>query len=150
MSYVYMKVLESAPKRYDRGVSVLTLKQLKKIQQKIVEICVHPGAKVLDIGCGTGSLAVMAAHKGATVVGIDISPEMLDIANEKIVANKVQEKVKLLRMGAVEMDRAFERDSFDTIVSTLTFSEFSEDEVDYVIKQCHRVLKKELDPASPF
>ena len=35
-----------------------------------------PGMKVLDVTCGTGNVAVPAAHKGAQVVGIDIAPNL--------------------------------------------------------------------------
>ena len=35
--------------------------------------------RVLDAGCGTGALAVEAAHRGATVVAIDLSPTLVDL-----------------------------------------------------------------------
>lgn len=38
---------------------------------------------VLDAGCGTGALAVEAARRGATVTAIDISPNLVDIANRR-------------------------------------------------------------------
>ena len=38
---------------------------------------------ILDVGCGTGSLSVLAAEMGHTVVGIDCSPEMLKLAQAK-------------------------------------------------------------------
>ena len=39
--------------------------------------------KVLDIGCGTGGSAFyMAKHYGVEVLGVDLSQNMLDIANE--------------------------------------------------------------------
>jgi magnesium-protoporphyrin O-methyltransferase len=38
------------------------------------------GRRILDAGCGTGSLAVEAARRGAEVVGIDVSPQLVDIA----------------------------------------------------------------------
>lgn len=39
--------------------------------------------KLLDIGCGTGLLAVQLAKKGAEVIGIDISPSMLEVAKAR-------------------------------------------------------------------
>jgi magnesium-protoporphyrin O-methyltransferase len=36
------------------------------------------GARILDAGCGTGALAVEAAHRGASVVAIDLSPTLVD------------------------------------------------------------------------
>ena len=38
------------------------------------------GATLLDAGCGTGSLSVEAAMRGAAVTGIDVSPRMIAIA----------------------------------------------------------------------
>ena len=43
----------------------------------------RPGARVLDIGCGTGSLSVVMAEMGQTVTGIDLSPAMIDLARQK-------------------------------------------------------------------
>ena len=42
-----------------------------------------PAGRVLDIGCGTGSLSVLAAEKGHEVVGLDSSSEMLRRAKQK-------------------------------------------------------------------
>jgi trans-aconitate methyltransferase len=36
-----------------------------------------PGERILDVGCGTGHLTAKIANSGATVVGIDSSPEMV-------------------------------------------------------------------------
>ena len=38
---------------------------------------------VLDLACGSGTLTCMMAEKGYDMIGLDLSPEMLDIANEK-------------------------------------------------------------------
>jgi len=51
------------------------------------------GRRVLDAGCGTGALAIEAARRGADVIGIDISPQLISIAVErapKDVHGKVQ------------------------------------------------------------
>ncbi|SDF26475.1 MULTISPECIES: magnesium protoporphyrin IX methyltransferase [Thalassobaculum] len=41
------------------------------------------GRRVLDAGCGTGSLAVEAARRGALVTAIDISPTLIQLARER-------------------------------------------------------------------
>ncbi len=44
------------------------------------------GARILDVGCGTGSLAIRLARAGFTVVGIDSSPDMIARARAKLAA----------------------------------------------------------------
>lgn len=41
------------------------------------------GARVLDAGCGTGTMAIELANRGADVVGIDISPSLIEIAEKR-------------------------------------------------------------------
>lgn len=42
------------------------------------------GCRLLDAGCGTGALAVEAAHRGAHVVAIDLSPTLVGLARERM------------------------------------------------------------------
>jgi ubiquinone/menaquinone biosynthesis C-methylase UbiE len=42
------------------------------------------GADVLDVGCGTGSLALLLAEQGHTVTGVDLSPNMVEHARRKL------------------------------------------------------------------
>ena len=44
------------------------------------------GARLMDAGCGTGALAVEAARRGAEVVAIDLSPQLVDVARQRIAA----------------------------------------------------------------
>jgi magnesium-protoporphyrin O-methyltransferase len=41
------------------------------------------GRRLLDAGCGTGALAIEAAHRGAAVVAIDLSPTLVGLARER-------------------------------------------------------------------
>lgn len=140
-SYIFMKVLESSAQRYDAGINILSLGQIKKIQREIVDNHIAVGDKVLEIGCGTGTLAILCAEKGASVVGFDISPQMLGIASKKIRERNLMDRIQLEEMGAIEMDKAFNNETFDKIVSTLVFSELYSDEQKYVLREAYRVLK---------
>ena len=53
----------------------------------VVELlAAKPGERILDLGCGTGTLAAEIAASGAQVVGVDRSPEMIDEARKKFPA----------------------------------------------------------------
>jgi ubiquinone/menaquinone biosynthesis C-methylase UbiE len=140
MSYVYMKVLESAPQRYERGMRLLTLGRLEKVRQDIAGRA-NAGDRVLDVGCGTGALAAMLAHKGARVTGIDIAPPMLSQAAARVRKEGLVDRVELKEMGAVDLDSAFPGEGFDIVVSTLVFSELSDDEIEYTLAECWRILR---------
>jgi SAM-dependent methyltransferase len=66
---------------------------------------------VLDLGCGTGVVTIAAAARGFRVVGVDHSPEMLEIARRKVDDAGLADRVELeageadrLRFGAGEFD----------------------------------------------
>lgn len=44
------------------------------------------GARLLDAGCGTGSLSVEAAGRGASVLAVDVAASLLDVARERLPA----------------------------------------------------------------
>jgi len=64
-AYVFMKLLESSPSRYDAGMEILTLGEDKAIKGMIAAEMISPGDRVLDLGCGTGTLAILCAKRGA-------------------------------------------------------------------------------------
>ena len=47
------------------------------------------GKRVLDFGCGTGSNSALLARRGARVVGVDISADLLRIARERVRQNEL-------------------------------------------------------------
>lgn len=140
MSYVYMKVLESAPQRYDLGMRLLTLGRLDRVYRDIADR-LAPGDRVLDVGCGTGALAVLLAGKGCRVTAIDVSLPMLSQAGDRVRKENVGRWVTLQELGAVDLDSAFPAGCFDAVVSTLVFSELSSDEIAYTLVQCERIVR---------
>ncbi|MEJ2218630.1 MAG: class I SAM-dependent methyltransferase [Gemmatimonadota bacterium] len=136
-SYVLMRVLESAPARYDRGIRLLTLGRLDRVYDRLAER-VRSGDRVLDIGCGTGALALRAAARGATVRGIDVNAQMLDIAARRARAAGLESRVELVEAGVAELDG--ESSAYDVVMSGLCFSELSDDELGYALAQVARIL----------
>lgn len=139
-SYIYMKILESQPRRYDGGIALMSLGGADRCKQKIVDENVHAGFRVLEIGCGTGTLAILAARAGAEVVGFDVSDPMLDVARGKIRNAGLSDSIHVEEMGVSGMDK-YAAESFDVVASTLVFSELSHDERVYALRHTYRVLK---------
>jgi SAM-dependent methyltransferase len=48
------------------------------------DVGIGPGTRLLDIGCGSGLAARLANERGASVTGLDATPEMLAIAHERV------------------------------------------------------------------
>jgi ubiquinone/menaquinone biosynthesis C-methylase UbiE/NAD-dependent dihydropyrimidine dehydrogenase PreA subunit len=140
-SYVFMKILEKRPNRYDRGINIASWGHASKIREFIVAHYVRNGIAMLDIGCGTGTLLVEAARAGATVAGIDISRGMLAIARKKVARRSLDGRVTLYEAGVVEMDTLFKTGDFDLVTSTFVMSELYTAERRWALKQIHALLK---------
>lgn len=134
-----MKVLESAPDRYDMGIRILTLGRLDKAYDRLTSY-IKSGQKVLDIGCGTGALTLRAALKGANVKGIDLNLQMLEIAQKRANKTNVKKNVEFCEMGVAELDSE-KTENYDVVMSGLCFSELAEDELIYTMKEVKRILK---------
>ncbi|MHA1685743.1 MAG: corrinoid protein-associated methyltransferase CpaM [Candidatus Heimdallarchaeaceae archaeon] len=140
MSLIYMKFLESYAKRYDRGITLLTLGQIKKVYATILSY-IQSGMKVLDVGCGTGSIPIEAAKKGAKVVGIDINPSMLEIAQKKAKAAGVENQIDFVEKGIAELDTE-PTETYDLVISSFCFSELNMEEQKYAVENIIRILVK--------
>jgi 2-polyprenyl-3-methyl-5-hydroxy-6-metoxy-1,4-benzoquinol methylase len=60
----------------------------------------QPGLRVCELGCGSGWLASMLAEAGADVTGLDISPEMIEVARERPAPSQGR-----VRFEACDMER---------------------------------------------
>lgn len=140
-TFILMKILESVPSRYDQGIYILTLGKLNKVYDRLTSY-IKKEQKVLDLGCGTGALTLRAAQKGAKVKGIDINPQMLEIAQKRVIKKNLIQNIELCEMGVAELGSE-ESESYEVVMSGLCFSELSEDELIYTLKEIKRILKPE-------
>lgn len=79
---------------------------------------VRKGARVIDIGTGTGIIAILLAAKtqAREVVGIDIQRDVADMAARSVRLNNLEEKVKILCCDVKNAAREFGPASFDYVV----------------------------------
>jgi demethylmenaquinone methyltransferase/2-methoxy-6-polyprenyl-1,4-benzoquinol methylase len=134
-----MRILESAPNRYDAGMRLLTFGSIDRAYDRLASH-IRAGARVLDIGCGTGALALRAAGRGARVKGIDVSAGMLEIAAQRAREAHLSSSVELEEKGVALLDGE-EAGSYDVVMSGLCFSELSDDEITYTLAQIRRILR---------
>jgi len=141
MPYVLMKLFEDAPRRFDRWMGILTLGRVEEIRDQIAESVARPGVRVLEIGCGPGTMAALLARRGAEVVAIDTSGDMLREAERKLEASEIKARVQLKNLSAMEIEDQFPEGTFDRVIGILVLSELTDDEIDYVLDECRRVLR---------
>jgi ubiquinone/menaquinone biosynthesis C-methylase UbiE len=100
-----------------------------------VEEQTRAGTRVLDLGCGTGDLALRLAAANRQVTGCDISTEMLDHAAQAYRA----EAVEWTRLEPNWRTLPFRDGTFDAIVASSILEYLNEPVV--VLRECSRVLQ---------
>jgi ubiquinone/menaquinone biosynthesis C-methylase UbiE len=135
------RVLHSAA-GYDLLVWLFLLGRERAFRERLVRLArLEAGQSVLDIGCGTGSLAIAAKQRvgsGGTVQGIDASPEMITRARRK--ARKGGVDVSFTN-GVVEA-LPFPDGHFDAVLSTLMLHHLPREPR----RQCAREMRRVLKP----
>ena len=128
-------------RRYDLLMGVVTLGREQAFRQRIADLArLQPGESVLDVGCGTGTLALVARQRvGATgrVSGIDPSPQMIARASHK--AERAHLAIDF-QVGVIEQ-LAFPDQSFDVVLSTFMMHHLPDDLKRRGIREIARVLK---------
>ncbi len=82
----------------------------------------------------------MLARKGCTVLGFDLARGMVRQARERIEAGALGDRFSVRRMGVDGMDGLPDA-SHDVVVSTLVFSELSDDERRFALRHAARILR---------
>jgi 2-polyprenyl-3-methyl-5-hydroxy-6-metoxy-1,4-benzoquinol methylase len=88
------------------------------------------GKRILEVGAGGGSLAVWLAQQGATVVGIDVSEGILQVAGERARVNGVADRVTLVHSPIESFDprsAGLDHDVYDAVIGNNVVHHFERD-----------------------
>ena len=80
----------------EAGATDLASAQNRKIELLLDRLDIRPGTRLLEIGCGWGSLAIEAAKRGATVTALTLSAEQKGWAQAKIADAGLSDRVEVL------------------------------------------------------
>lgn len=99
----------------------------------------NPNLSILDFGCGTATLTIMAkqACKRNCVCGVDVDAKVLSIARGKILRSKLQ--IELSQYDGVILP--YQANTFDLVLSSLVFHHLSAYEKGKGLEEIFRVLK---------
>lgn len=120
---------------YDRVMGAV-MPEIHYRRQLIDAAAIRDGDRVLDVGCGTGSLALQIAteHPSAAVTALDADPRMLARARDKDATGRVQ------FVEADALATGFAAGSFDLVVTSLLLHHLESSEKDRALREWHRVL----------
>jgi len=125
---------------YDLAVSITALGQARRLRKMTVEqALINPGNNVLDVGCATGEVTLLAktyANNGK-VHGIDPAPEMINVARKKAARKRLDID---FRIGVIE-SLPFPDASMDVVTSSLMMHHLSKDLKVRGLAEIYRVLK---------
>ena len=100
---------------------------------------IQPGMRVLDLGCGTGTLTILIkqTHPQADVVGLDGDPTVLEIARSKAS----QAGVAITLDHGMAFRLPYPQDAFDRVLSSLVFHHLTTADKLRALQESYRVLR---------
>lgn len=93
--------------------------------------------KILDAGCGSGSLSLALAKLGFKVSAFDLSDDCVSMVRQKITEKGLDDFISVKKGDATKI--AFPDETFDVVISGEVLEHISDDNA--VIRECNRVLK---------
>ncbi|MHB8545114.1 MAG: class I SAM-dependent methyltransferase [Leptospirales bacterium] len=127
--------------RYDLMVWLVTFGRERVFREKLLRLArLEPGQSILDVGCGTGTLAIAAKrHVGRTgkVYGIDASAEMIARAGKK----SRNSGIEVVFMNAVAEALPFPDAQFDVVLATVMLHHLPREARQQCASEMRRVLK---------
>ena len=103
-------------KRFSRGGRLIDRREKQAVLDALAPV---DGKDVLEIACGTGRFTAMLAERGADIVGLDISSEMMEQGREKARRAGVADHIEFMRGDAARLP--FPDDHFDCVFAMRFF-----------------------------
>lgn len=125
---------------YDLLIQLITFGKYNQLQQSVVTLLdIQPGEKLLDVGCGTGKLVIIAKQTAgrAEIYGRDASPEMIARAHQNAAKAGVEVDLKAGLIEAID----FPDNSLDVVVSSFVVHHLPDDLKVRAFAEIYRVLK---------
>ncbi len=107
--------------------------------QLVAQAAIRPGDRVLDLGCGTGTLTILLkkAQPLASVVGMDGDPQVLGIARRKASAARTEIVWDL----GMAYELPYPDGAFDVVLTSLMLHHLTSDDKARAMREIHRVLR---------
>lgn len=135
------RVMRSSARFYDLLVWLLTAGRERAFRERLLDLAhLETGESVLDVGCGTGTLAIAAKHRvgpAGIVHGIDASPEMIAHAKRKAAKTGIDVTFRTAIVEALP----FADRQFDAVLSTLMLHHLPRPTREEAARELRRVLK---------
>ncbi|MBY9014010.1 MAG: class I SAM-dependent methyltransferase, partial [Candidatus Lokiarchaeota archaeon] len=138
MAVVYMRKLEQEPDSYDSKFTALTKGVNLDVREWILDK-INTSKSILEVGCGTGSLASQMALKGNKVTAIDINFQMINFAMQNYPSD-LKDGTLVYQTGSFN-NMPVDGNSQDLIVSTFMLSELRPFEQQIFLRNAWKVLK---------
>jgi ubiquinone/menaquinone biosynthesis C-methylase UbiE len=108
-------------------------------QRLIEQAQIRSGQRVLDLGCGTGTLTIMVkqAHPESEVIGLDGDPQILEIARHKAA----QGSASINFDEGMAYQLPYPDASFDRVLSSMVFHHLTTQDKQKSLAETYRVLK---------
>jgi len=105
------RAFDSVAADYDgpKGNNALIQRMRETVWQALTEAC-PPGARLLDLGCGTGIDAIELARRGYSVLATDWSPQMVERTRDRAAGAGLSDRVTTAHIGLQELDRLWNPD----------------------------------------
>jgi len=125
---------------FDTDETTLEAAQIEKIDLICRKLALKPGMKLLDVGCGWGTLIMHAAKEyGVKAVGVTLSRNQVELAQARIEKAKLEKKIEIRFQDYREVAET----DYDAISSVGMSEHVGDSKLDLYFNQLHKRIKEE-------